>query len=48
MLDVHTSNVDDFLSRDTCVSTIHLNRPICNKMCISALENPDRLVLFLS
>jgi hypothetical protein len=35
VLDTPPYKVDGFLSRDTCVSTIHLKRPIWNKMCFS-------------
>jgi hypothetical protein len=31
------SNIDGFLSRDTCVSSSQVNRPIWNKMSISPL-----------
>jgi hypothetical protein len=30
-----SSNIHAFLSKDTCVSSAQLNRPIWNKMCIS-------------
>jgi hypothetical protein len=38
MLDATTSNTDAFLLRGTCFPTIHLNRPIWNKMSISHLS----------
>jgi hypothetical protein len=36
-LDAPPSNIDDFLSRDTCVYTFQLNRPIWKKMTLSQL-----------
>ena len=35
VLDVPASNMDGILSRDTCVSSTQLKRPICNKMSLS-------------
>jgi hypothetical protein len=35
MLDAPASNLDGFVSRDTCVASTQLNRPIWNNMCIS-------------
>jgi hypothetical protein len=35
VLDAPASNVDSFLSRDTCVSSTQLNRSIWNKLSIS-------------
>jgi hypothetical protein len=35
VLDAQPSNIEAFLSRDICVSTIQLNRLIWNKMSIS-------------
>jgi hypothetical protein len=37
-LDAPPSNVDCFLSRDTCVSSPHLYRPTWNKMCVFNFE----------
>jgi hypothetical protein len=48
VLDAPPSNIDAFLSRDTCVSLSQLTRPIWNKMSDSSLLNPDRLEVFLS
>jgi hypothetical protein len=42
------SNLDVFLWRDSCISTIQLNRPIWNKICYSSILNPDRLEVLLS
>jgi hypothetical protein len=38
VLDAPASNTDGFLSRDTCVSSTHLNRPFRNKMRLFHLE----------
>jgi hypothetical protein len=35
MLDAEASNIDAFLSRDTCVSSNQLKRPICSKYSLS-------------
>jgi hypothetical protein len=37
MLETPPSNVDGFLSRDSSVSSIHMKRPIWNRMFISPL-----------
>jgi hypothetical protein len=37
ILDSPASNIDAFLLRDTCVSSIELSRPIWNKMWFSPL-----------
>jgi hypothetical protein len=36
VLDVSASNTDGFLSRDTCVPSSQLNRPILNKEILSS------------
>jgi hypothetical protein len=48
VLDPSPSNLDTFLSRDTCVSQIQLKRPIWNKMSLLHLENSDLWEVFLS
>jgi hypothetical protein len=35
MVDASASNSNGILSRDTCVSSTELNRPICNKVSLS-------------
>jgi hypothetical protein len=35
MVDASASNSNGFLSRATCVSSMELNRPICNKVSLS-------------
>jgi hypothetical protein len=35
VLDAPVSNTDGFLSRDTCISSTYLNKPIWNKMSLS-------------
>jgi hypothetical protein len=42
------SNVSGFLSRDTCVSSTQLHRPIWNKMCVFNFEIPVWQPIFLS
>jgi hypothetical protein len=46
--DTHISNIDCFLSRDTCVSTIHMNRPILRKCAFLPIENHFGQEVFLS
>jgi hypothetical protein len=47
VLDAPPSNIDALLSRGTHISTIHLNRPIWNKMSVSHFETPDWKVVFM-
>jgi hypothetical protein len=42
------SYTDGFLWRDTCVSSIKLNRPIWKKMSLLYLVNSDLYEVFLS
>jgi hypothetical protein len=39
VLDPIANNTDGFQSRETYVSLIQVNRPICNKMSLSTLKN---------
>jgi hypothetical protein len=48
VLDALASNLDGFLSRDTCVSSTQLNRAIWNKLMFLPLENLDEEAVFLS
>jgi hypothetical protein len=48
MLDVPAANTDSFLSRDTCVSSTLLKRPIWNKMSHSPAWELDLQEVFLS
>jgi hypothetical protein len=41
------SNTDGFLSRDTCVSSIQLNKLLCNKRAYVHLEKPKLQKVFL-
>jgi hypothetical protein len=48
LFDVPPSNIDGFLSRDTCFSTSQLNRHIGMKCAFLPLLKPDRQAVFLS
>jgi hypothetical protein len=48
VIDASASNVDGFPSRDTCVCSIQLNRPILNKVRFSQDEIHDWQAIFLS
>jgi hypothetical protein len=48
MLDAPGSNTDDFLLRDTCVSSTELNKPTWNIINLSHLEKYDLEEEFLS
>jgi hypothetical protein len=48
VVDAPPTNFDGFLSRDTCVASTQLNRPIWNKMCVSPLDYADSQAVFLS
>jgi hypothetical protein len=47
VLDSPSSNINDFPSRDTCVSIIQLKSPICNKKWDSDVENSVRQAICL-
>jgi hypothetical protein len=48
VLDIPPSNIDSFLWRDTCVSSIQMKRPILNKVRFFPFENPDWQAVFIS
>jgi hypothetical protein len=48
VLDAAASNIDGFLSRDTCVSSTLLNRCIWYKEIYNHLEKPKLQEVFLS
>jgi hypothetical protein len=48
VLDATASNIDDFLLRDTCVSSSHMSRPIWRKQSLSPPEIPKFQEEFLT
>jgi hypothetical protein len=48
VIDVHATNIECFPSRDSCVSSTQLSRPIWSKLSVSPHENLDGQAVFLS